>query len=99
MVFTSADKTWSELWRGAFDYYSISRYGAYFYFDSEWQDGPAVSRLHMSDRKLEKVVSLRDFPRVRGAYGTWFDLAPDDSPLLLRNLSTEQLFELDVQLP
>jgi Tol biopolymer transport system component len=99
MMYDMAEKKWSELWRGVFDYYDVSHDGSYLYFDSVWQYDPAVYRLRIRDRKLEKVVSLKNFRRTRGANGYWFDLAPDDSPLLLRNLSTEQLYELDIEWP
>ena len=99
MMYDTAEKKWSELWRGIFSYYDGSRDGSYLYFDSAWEPDPAVYRIRIRDRKLEQVVSLKDFPRTRGPNGNWFDIAPDDSPLLLRNLSTEQLYELDVDLP
>ena len=99
MSFDFATSTWTELWQGAVDYYDLSKDERYLYFDSTWQDDPAVFRLRIRDRKLERVVSLKGFRRTRGANGTWFDIAPDDSPLLLRNLSTEQIYELDVRLP
>ncbi len=99
MMYDLAGEKWSELWRGVFDYYDFSWDGSYLYFDTVWQYDPAVYRLRIRDRKLEKVVSLQNFRRTRGPNGYWFDLAPDDSPLLLRNLSTEQLYELDLELP
>ena len=99
MMYDMGENKWTELWRGVFDYYSLSHDGSYLYFDSVWQSDPAVYRLRIRDRKLEKVVSLNNFRRTRGANGYWFDLAPDDSPLLLRNLSTEQVYELDLDLP
>lgn len=99
MMYDMADNKWSELWRGVFDYYDVSRDGSYLYFDSVWENDPAVYRLRIRDHKLEKVVSLKNFRRTRGGNGYWFDLAPDNSPLLLRNLSTEQLYELDVEWP
>lgn len=99
MMYDMAEKKWSELWRGVFDYYDVSHDGSYLYFDSVWEYDPAVYRLRIRDRKVEKVVSLKNFRLTRGANGYWFDLSPDDSPLLLRNLSTEQLYELDIERP
>jgi hypothetical protein len=31
--------------------------------------------------------------------GQWFTLAPDDSPLVLRDVSLHELFALDLRLP
>jgi hypothetical protein len=38
----------------------------------------------MRDRKVEEVVGLNQF-EMTGALNNWFGLAPDDSPLLLKN--------------
>jgi hypothetical protein len=99
MMYDLAGEKWSEVWRGVFDYYDFSWDGSYLYFDTVWQYDPAVYRLRIRDRKLDKIVSLQNFRRTRGPNGYWFDVAPDDSPLLLRNLSTEQVYKLDVELP
>lgn len=99
MMYEFAGEKWSEIWRGVFDYYDFSRDDSYLYFDTVWEYDPAVYRLRIRDRKLEKVASLQNFRRTRGPNGYWFDVAPDDSPLLLRNLSTEQVYELDFDLP
>ena len=41
---------------------------------------PAIFRVGISDRRLERVVSLKDFRREWGSWVPWFGLAPDDSP-------------------
>ena len=56
-------------------------------------------RLRIADRKLEQVVSLDGIRRTEGLSGAWFDIALDNSPMLLRNLNTEEIYELDLQLP
>ena len=99
MMYDVAAQHWTPLWRGVFGYFDVSRDGSYLYFDSVWEDEPGVYRLRISDHKVEKVADLKDFARTRGPIGNWFDIAPDNSPLLLRNLSTEQLYELEVDLP
>jgi hypothetical protein len=41
---------------------------------------------------------LKNF-RQAGASGSWLGLAPDDSPLLLRDTGTEEIYALDWEAP
>jgi hypothetical protein len=45
--------------------------------------GPTI-RLRISNRNVERVADLKDLP-IRGYYGFWLGLAPDVSPLVLRD--------------
>jgi hypothetical protein len=54
--------------------------------------------VRISDHKLEQMVSLKDFRQAPG-WGGWLGLSPDDSPLLLRDAGTQEIYGLDVDLP
>jgi hypothetical protein len=54
--------------------------------------------VRISDHKLEQVVSLKDFRRALG-FGAWAGLAPDNSPLLLRDVGTQDIYALDWEAP
>jgi WD40 repeat protein len=88
---------WSELAKGRAGYPSWSKDGQYVYFLRVPND-PAVLRVRISDRKVERVVDLKNF-RMAGYFGFWLGLAPDDSPLLLRDTGTEDIYALDVDFP
>jgi hypothetical protein len=62
-------------------------------------DDPAFFRLRISDRKLERLVSLKALRRYWGEFGPWTDLTPDDSPLLTRDTSSQEIYALDLQVP
>jgi hypothetical protein len=34
-----------------------------------------------------------------GTWGEWFGFAPDDSPLLARDISTQEIYALEMQWP
>lgn len=68
MVLDFAGKAWSELWRGPFNYYDTSRDEAYIYFDSRWQNNPAIYRLRIRDRKLE-TCQLEQFSQNPRSHG------------------------------
>jgi hypothetical protein len=58
----------------------------------------AVVRIHISDRKLERLVELKNIT-LTGHFTIWIGLTPDDSPLLLRNAGTQDVYALDWEEP
>jgi hypothetical protein len=80
-------------------YYSWSRDGKFIYFDVWSASEPAIDRVRVIDRKVERVVSLKGYRRAWGPMGPWMGLAPDDSPLVLHDVGVQEIYALDVQLP
>jgi hypothetical protein len=59
-----------------------------------------VQRVRLSDHKTEIVTSLKNLTRVGFQnYSTWLGVAPDDSPLALRNVSSFDIYALEWELP
>jgi len=99
MLFDFKNRKWAELARISVGYPEFSRDGDYIYFLGTPPAGQqGIYRVHISDRKLDHVVDLKDL-RVTGYFGLWMGLAPDDSPLLLRDAGTQEIYALDVQFP
>ena len=88
---------WSELAKANAGYPSWSRDGQYVYFLSA-PNAPAVLRVRIGDRKLEQVVDLKSI-RMAGYFDFWLGLAADDSPLLLRDTGTQEIYALDWEAP
>ena len=88
---------WNELAKGGVGYPNWSKDGKYVYFIRQPQD-PSVLRVRISDRKLERVVDLKN-SRMGGYFGYWLGLAPDDSPLLLRDTGSHEIYALDWETP
>jgi Tol biopolymer transport system component/DNA-binding winged helix-turn-helix (wHTH) protein len=88
---------WTELARASFiAYLSWSKDAKYIYFDSACgSPDPALFRVSVKDGRIERLYSLKDTPEVYGDYGTWFGLDPEDSPLLTRDLGTQEIYALD----
>ena len=80
-------------------YPSWSHNGQYLYFDTTLTDDPAFFRVGISDHKLERLVSLKGLQRFWGQFGSWTGLAPDDSLLLIRDTSSQEIYALDWQQP
>jgi Tol biopolymer transport system component/DNA-binding winged helix-turn-helix (wHTH) protein len=95
MLFDVTAQRWTELVRMPIGYPSWSRNGQYLYFDSFFSEDPAFCRIRMSDHKLERLVSLSGVRRFWGELGEWAGLAPDETILLTRDASNEEVYALD----
>jgi len=84
---------------GYIGYMEWSNNGKQILFDTFDAAEPAFYRLQLSDMHLEKVVSLTDVSRYFGPFGPWSGIAPDGSPLFVRNIGTEEIYSLDLLLP
>ena len=59
----------------------------------------SVFRIRIADRKLEEIQNRKDIRLAGGVFGPWYGLSPDDSPLFLRDIATQEIYALDVELP
>jgi eukaryotic-like serine/threonine-protein kinase len=84
---------WSDLIQTAVDFPSWSKDGQSIYF-LHYPENPAVLRVRISDRKLEQVADLQGFAPT-GFWGFWLGLDPEDSPLMLRDAGTQDVYSLD----
>jgi hypothetical protein len=59
-----------------------------------------ILRLRLIDRKVENIMDIGNVGRlITGSFVSWFDLAPDDSPLFARDIGSAEIYALDVQWP
>jgi eukaryotic-like serine/threonine-protein kinase len=93
VIFDFQTGKWSQLARARAAFPNWSRDGQYVYF-LRWLDHPAVLRVRMSDREVEPVSDLTDLPAT-GNIGPWLGLGPDDAPLLLKDIGTQDIYALD----
>jgi len=100
VLFNFKTQQWQELTSGAyFGYPNWSRDSQYLYYDTELGDRAGFYRVRIRDRKVERIVTFKDIRRAVGSLGSWGGLAPDDSPLLLRDTSTQEIYALALDLP
>ena len=67
------------------------------YFDVGIGAPAAFYRIRVRDHKPEGLLSLANVRRT-GTY-QWTGLGPDDAPLLLRDVGSEEIYELIWQAP
>ena len=100
MLFDLNTQKWMGLTSVPASVFNWSHDGEYLYFDSSFSGvNPAIHRVRVSNHQLEKVVGLDSVRRAWGGWGWWMGLAPDDSPLALRDTGTQEIYALDWDAP
>ena len=74
-----------------------SRDGKYVYFDTGLSDNPALYRVRVTDRKVERVADLKGVRRTVFAWIPWSGVTPDGSPLVVRDISSQEVYALDFE--
>jgi Tol biopolymer transport system component len=74
------------------DFPAWSRDGRFIYFLRENQDA-GVYRVQVSSGKVERLADLKGY-RLTGTVDFWMDLDPSDTPMLLRDLDTDDIYAL-----
>jgi eukaryotic-like serine/threonine-protein kinase len=68
----------------------------YVYFNSMADGDDAFYRLDVKTRRAERIASLASVKRPTSqSFGAWTGLAPDDSPLALRDISSYEIYALE----
>ena len=84
---------------GAIGFPTWSRDGKYVYYDNTSTEKSAFFRAKIGHTRPEVIIDLKEMRRY-GKYGwAWSGLAPDDSALLVRDVSTDEIYALDLELP
>jgi Tol biopolymer transport system component/DNA-binding winged helix-turn-helix (wHTH) protein len=69
--------------------------GRYLYYSRRGSD-PAILRKRLLDGAIEQVADLNGVRQTGFRSGFWMGLTPDDSPLVLRDIGTEEIYSLDL---
>jgi Tol biopolymer transport system component/DNA-binding winged helix-turn-helix (wHTH) protein len=99
MLFDRTTQQWQELVSLPMGYPTWSHDGQYIYFDTTLTEDANFFRIRISDRKLERLVSLKGMRRYWGDLGSWTGLTPDDTPLLIRDVSSQEIYAIDWDAP
>jgi eukaryotic-like serine/threonine-protein kinase len=96
----------TEKWRPlrldlSFGYLTWSRDSAYVYFDTFLNKESGYYRIRISDGQVEKIADLKRARLFRGQFGpgSWSGLGPGEVPLLPRDISAQEIYAFDLQLP
>ncbi len=92
-LFDFRSRQWSQLVQIPVAFPTFSWDGKFLYF-LRVPDQAAILRINLDDRKTERIADLKDLPTT-GYSGVWLGLAPDNSPLLLMENGTQDVYVLD----
>ena len=105
VIFDFERQTWSD-WvsgPGRLGYPEWSQDGKYLYFvrilETGVTDTPGYYRIQLRQTRPELLVDLKDLHQYASPIGSWCGITPDGSPLLVRDLSTDEIYALDLELP
>lgn len=93
LLFDFRTEKWSKLAEGSLSWLNWSHDSHYVYV-LDFRGKDAVVRIRVTDQKTEQVADLKNVITV-GRYGGWLALTPDDSPLLLHDTGTQDVYSVD----
>ena len=97
LVYDFVTGQWSELLTRLLAFPSWSRDSRYVYFRGNRNVvvPEAMYRVNITNSKVDVVAKLDGVSMVWGIQAFWMGLAPDESPLFLRDLSIHEIYSLD----
>ncbi len=96
---TQAWSTWLRESAGSVSYPVWSADSKYLYFDDLVNGTEAIRRVKLGGSAPEKVLELETLERYPGALGLWGGRAPDGSWMFVRDRSTQEVYQLSMELP
>jgi eukaryotic-like serine/threonine-protein kinase len=103
MLYDVKNQKWQSLdvKLDSFGYLAWSPDSAYVYFDIFLSRDSGYYRLRISDAKLEKLIDLKKVRLYTQPFGpgSWTGLGPGDTPLFPRDISTQEIYAFDLQIP
>jgi len=101
-LFDMSTRKWRQLaeMMGTLGYLTWSSDSKYVGFDTSLTSDPAYFRVSIPDGHLTRIVSLKNvrrfFPPLSGE---WSGLAPDGSPIVVRDISAQEIYALSLKMP
>jgi Tol biopolymer transport system component len=101
LLYELATGRWRDLsmFSGQYGYFAWSRDSKYVYYDTTMVKEPEFARVRVADGRVEHITSLEDVRRFWGPWGPWAGITPDGSPLIVRDISNQEIYALDLNLP
>jgi serine/threonine protein kinase/Tol biopolymer transport system component len=99
MLYDVDKKRWSQLASSRFGFENWSHDGKSLYAEDYSDNTDDMVRVNAASGKMERLFSLKEIPRGFDPWEFWVGLTPDDSPLLMRDRSTQEIYNLDVRFP
>jgi Tol biopolymer transport system component len=99
MLYDTAKKSWTQLGVSRFGFENWSHDGKYLYAEDYSDKTDDLVRVSVPTGKMERLLSIKEVPRGFDPWEFWIGLTPDDSLLMMRDRSTQEIYSLDVRFP
>jgi eukaryotic-like serine/threonine-protein kinase len=99
LLYDFHSRKWQDLARVNAGYFSWSHDGQYIYLTTSATDHVFARIGLLNLHGMERLADLKDVRLFNGTFGAWTGIGPDDSLLILRDTSLDEIYALDVQLP
>jgi DNA-binding winged helix-turn-helix (wHTH) protein/Tol biopolymer transport system component len=94
-VFDIANGRWTKLDSGAVAFPEWSHDSRFIYY-VKWAGDQTVNRIRIADGKREVVADMKG-ARYTGVYTLWMGLDPADTPLLLHDIGSDDIYALTLE--
>jgi len=94
-VFDIARGSWTKLETGAVAFPEWSHDGQFLYY-VKWTGDASVNRIRAADGKRETVADMKG-AQYTGVYTLWMGLDPSDTPLLLHDVGSDEIYALKLE--
>jgi serine/threonine protein kinase/Tol biopolymer transport system component len=103
LLYDTKSQQWRQIAKevDSFGYLAWSADSAFIYFDTALGKNAAYVRVKISDGTLEQLVDMKNMRTFVNQFGpaSWTGLAPGNQPLFVRDISSQEIYALDVDLP
>ena len=99
MLYDMEKKNWKQLAESRFGFENWSHDGKYLYAEDYSDKTDDIVRVNVANGQVDRLLGLKEIPRGFDPWEFWVGLTPDDSPLLMRDKSTQEIYSLDVRFP
>jgi serine/threonine protein kinase/Tol biopolymer transport system component len=83
---------------GNISFPNFSPNGKYLYYENAGTENPRYCRVRLGETRCELLTSLKDLRRFIGV-DLWSGITPDGTPLFVRDVSTDEIYSLALDLP
>ena len=99
LIFDFSTQKWRQLadGLGTIGYMTWSRDSKWIGFDTSLTADPAFFRVTPGDGKLTRIIGLKSIRRFFPQWGEWSGLATDGSPIVVRDISTQEIYALELK--
>ncbi len=90
---------WFETKDGIAGYPEWSADSQFLYYTTYFTKNAALRRIRLGQSESQLIMDLSSQRRFGGYWGSWTGVTPDGSGLFTRDVSTQEIYALDVRLP